>query len=136
MGDTSAAVGSAVTPAPPPIPALPHLTPDRHPIIVLDATSGRTPAGSPAASWLADAARRVPLGRWDADDARTAKAAACFAACVAEVEAFDAGLFGMAPAEAVSTDAGQRLLLEARNEGNWGGGRWGWRPRLAGAHGR
>ena len=40
----------------------------------------------------------------------------------------------MAPAEAVSTDAGQRLLLEARNEGNWGGGRWGWRPRLAGAH--
>ncbi|MGW9434789.1 type I polyketide synthase [Streptomyces sp. NPDC055607] len=85
----------------------------------------RLPGGidSPAALWEllrtgGDAVGTVPEGRWDAYRAVSpAHAAAVDRAArhggfLADVDSFDAGFFGISPAEAAETDPQQRILLE------------------------
>ena len=77
-------------------------------------------AGFAACMWGgADLAAPIPLERWDAEhDARALSAEALrsgalrFAALAARVDAFDAGAFRLAPAEAAALDPQQRALLE------------------------
>ncbi len=77
-------------------------------------------AGFAACMWGgADLAAPIPLERWDAEHGARALSAEAFqgnalrfAALADDVDAFDAGAFRLAPAEAAALDPQQRVLLE------------------------
>ncbi|HEY7146006.1 MAG TPA: type I polyketide synthase, partial [Streptosporangiaceae bacterium] len=69
-------------------------------------------AASPRELWIllrdaADAITQAPPGRWDSDELPHR-----FGGFLDQIDAFDAGFFGIAPREAVTMDPQQRLMLE------------------------
>ncbi len=120
---------------PPPVAAAlqpngtpPPRTPEKEPIAIVG-MGCRFPGAvhSPAAFWQAlkdefDAITDVPADRWRAEafyDPNPAKAGAIKArkgGFLGDVAAFDAGFFGIFPAEAERMDPQQRLLLEVAYE--------------------
>ena len=99
--------GGAIAAVPRPVVAAAQATTATNPPVTI-ALFTRLPAG-----FTRDAARAVPLGRWDADPPPGRPRAARFGGWLAGVAACDASAIGLAPPEAATVDPQQRLLLEA-----------------------
>ncbi len=69
-----------------------------------------------------DAIRQVPFAAWDVEGRRAGRPplGARFGGWLADVAAFDAGLFGISAPEAQLMDPQQRLLLEVCQPGSFG----------------